>query len=114
MRYLIFRLWSALIGAIMITLSLVLQMLLFVIISSITIPMFLPQLSPIVSFVGLLLLFNSVSCYEYFRKRRVVTLGNSIHKLAGLVQPDSRRASMAFYLVPRGLDRIFTGTEFTG
>ena len=114
MRYLLFRLWSALVGVIMIVLSLFLQLLLFLIFGVITIPMFLPQLNPLISLAGLFILFNGVSCYEYFRKRRVVILGNSVHKLAGLVTPDSSHASMAFYLVPRGLDRIFTGTEYTG
>jgi cellulose synthase/poly-beta-1,6-N-acetylglucosamine synthase-like glycosyltransferase len=114
MRYFLFRFWSAIIGIFMIALSLFLQILLFLIIGIITIPMFLPQLNPLISFAALLILFNGVSCYEYFRKRRVVTLGNPVHKLAGMVTPDSSHVSMAFYLVPRGLDRVFTGTEFTG
>lgn len=113
-RYLLFRLWSALLGIIMIALSLFLQSLLFLIIGLITIPMFLPQLNPLISFAGLFILFNGISCYEYYRKRRVVTLRNSVHKLAGMVMPDSSHASMALYLVPRGVDLIFTGTEYTG
>ena len=114
MLFLLTRLWSIVVGLIMIAISLVLQLLIFMILGLITIPMALPNLDPRISILGLLVLFNGVSCYEYFRKRRVVTLGNTVHKLAGLVKPDSSHASMAFFLVPRGLDRIITGREFLG
>jgi hypothetical protein len=44
---------------------------------------------------------------------RVVMLGGRIDQLKGLVRPDSGHVSMAFFLVPRGIDRIVTGRELT-
>jgi hypothetical protein len=114
MLFLLRRLWDIVVGSSMIVLSLFFQLLLLLIICTITIPMFFPSLSPIVSLPALLILFNGISCYEYFRRRRVVTLNNTIHKFKGLVRPDSRHAAMAIFLVPRGIDRILTGSEFTG
>ncbi len=114
MRAILSRVWSVIVGTFMIAVSLVFQLLLLVIPCLITIPIVLPNLDPRISVLGLLALFNGVSCYEYFRKRRVVTLGNTVHKLAGLVKPDSSHGSMAVFLVPRGIDRIMTGREFTG
>jgi hypothetical protein len=107
------RLWSIVVGLVMIALSLFLQLLIFLIIGLITIPMFLPRLNPFVAIVGLLLVFNGVSCFEYFWRRRVVGLGNTIHRLEGMVKPDSSHVSMALFLVPRGIDRIITGRELT-
>jgi hypothetical protein len=114
MRALLLRFWSVVVGIVMIAISLVLQLLIFIILGAVTIPMVFPNLDPRISVLSLLVLFNGVSCYEYFRKRRVVTLGNTVHKLAGLVKPDSSHTSMAFFLVPRGIDRIITGREFMG
>ena len=34
-----------------------------------------------------------------------------IFLLIGMVKPDSSHVSMAFFLVPRGIDRILTGRE---
>jgi hypothetical protein len=42
-----------------------------------------------------------------------VMLGGRIDQLKGLVRPDSGHVSMAFFLVPRGIDRIVTGRELT-
>src|SRR4051794_6817803 len=91
------RLWSVVVGLIMISLSLFLQLLIFMIIGGITIPMLLPTLNPRISVLALLILFNGVSCYEYFRRRKVVVLGNAVQKLKGLVKPDSGHVSMAFF-----------------
>jgi len=76
--------------------------------------MALPSLDGRISMLALLVLFNGVSCCEYFRKRRVVTLRGSVDKLAGVVKPGSSDYSMAFFLVPRGVDRINTGRELSG
>jgi hypothetical protein len=109
------RLWGILVGVVMIALSLLIQFLLFIIIAVIVVPLVLPRVDPWISVLALMILINSVSCYEYFRKRRVVTLGSStVHKLAGVVRPTSGHAVMAFFLVPRGIDRIIRGREFTG
>ena len=107
------KVWSVVVGVFMIVLSLFVQLNLFIIPCVAIIPSFLPSLDPRVSMPGLLILFNMVSCYEYFCKRRVVTLGGAVNKLAGLVKPDSGHLSMVFFLVPRGIDRIITGRELT-
>lgn len=59
-------------------------------------------------------LFNGLACWEYFRKRRhasVIDGESQIVRLA--VGPDSGHLTGAIFLVPRGIDRIFTGTELT-
>ena len=114
MLHVLFRLWGVVVGIVMIALSLVTQLLIFLIIAGIAIPMALPQLNPGISLAALLVLFNGVSCYEYFRLRRVVTVRDTVGKLAGLVRPNAESASMAFFLVPRGIDRILTGREYAG
>ena len=114
MLYLLGRVWSAGVGLVMIAASLILQLLLFVLLAVAAIRPVLPDLDPRIAVAALLVLFNGVACFEYFRRRRVVGLGNAVHKLAGLVRPDSSHASMAIFLVPRGIDRIVTGRERAG
>jgi hypothetical protein len=97
----------------MISLSLLVQLPIFMILGSIVVPFVLPSLNPWTSILALFVIFNGVSCYEYFRKRRVVTLGGAVHKLSGLVQPRFSHLSMVFFLVPRGIDRTITGRELT-
>ena len=105
------RFWSVLVGLLMVAVSLSLQFCVFLILSGVVIPMLLTKLDPRMSFIGLLLLFNGVSCLENFRQRKCVGLGNWVHKLQGFATTDSRHISMGIFLLPRGLDRIFTGRE---
>ncbi len=98
----------------MIVLSLLAQLAIFLPLASILTPLVLPEVNPWYGVLALYVLVNSVSCYEYFRKRRVVAMRSTVHKLAGLVRPTTSHAVMAFFLVPRGIDRIVTGREFTG
>ena len=106
MRALLSRLWGIVIGVMMIALSLLAQLLIFMVIGTILTAAFLPRLDPWIAIFGLLALFNAVACYEYFRRRRVATLGGTVHKLAGLIRPNSGHTSMVIFLVPRGIDRI--------
>ncbi len=114
MRTLLWRLWGIFVGAVMIVLSLLAQLVIFLPLASILTPLVLPAVNPWYGVLALYVLVNSVSCYEYFRKRRVVAMRSTVHKLAGLVRPTTSHAVMAFFLVPRGIDRILTGREFTG
>ncbi len=97
----------------MIALSLFLQSLIFLLIAGICIPQLLPKLDARISFLSLVFLFNSVSCYEYFRKRKVVILKSKIEALSVIHMPSSEHVSMAFFLIPRGIDCILTGRELT-
>ena len=45
--------------------------------TAIVIPHVLPKADLWLSILVLMVLINSISCYEYFRKRRVVTLGHT-------------------------------------
>jgi hypothetical protein len=108
------RLWGIVIGIMMIALSLLAQLLIFMVIGTILTAAFLRSLDPWIAIFGLLVLFNGVACYEYFRRRRVATLGGSVHKLAGLVRRDSGHYAMVIFLVLRGIDRIITGRELKG
>lgn len=113
-RVVFWRIWSALVGLLMIALSLIMQMLVFLIIGMFTVPQFLPQLDPRITILALLLLFNGVSCFEYFRKKRVVKLESTVQALGVIAGANSAHASMAVFLVPRGIDRILTGRELGG
>jgi hypothetical protein len=114
MRTLLWRVWSVCVGIVMISLSLLVQLPIFMILGSIVVPLVLPKVNPWTSILALFVIFNGVSCYEYFFKRRVATLGGAVHKLAGVVQPRSSHLPMVFFLVPRGIDRIVMGRELTG
>jgi hypothetical protein len=115
MLALLSRLWGVVVGIVMIALSLLVQLPLVMMFTAIVIPHVLPKADLWVSILVLMVLINSISCYEYFRKRRVVTLGRStVHKLAGVIRPRTSHAVMAFFLVPRGIDRIITGRENMG
>jgi hypothetical protein len=114
MRWLLFRLWSAVVGIIMISLSLLVQLPIFMMLSAILVPLVLPNANLWAGILAFFVLFNGVCFFEYFRKRRVATLGGAVHKLAGLVQPRSSHLLMVLFLVPRGIDRIVTGRELTG
>jgi hypothetical protein len=105
------RLWSVIIGLVMISLSLIFQLLFIMLIAGIAVPEVLPQLDPRITFVVLFVLFNGVSLCEYFRRRRVVTFRNPDRTLGN---PDSWHTSMAIFLLPRGIDRIINGRELTG
>jgi hypothetical protein len=65
---------------------------------------------------GLFLLFNGISLYEYFVKRRVKrlgtpSLGSGVDALKATVAADSGHVSMIMFLLPRGIDRIISGKE---
>lgn len=105
------RLLSVVAGLVMIVLSLIVQLLIFTILGLITVPMVLPGLDPRASVLALLFLYNGASCYEYFRRRKVVGLRGRLHALEGLVMPGAGHVSMAIFLVPRGVERIATGRE---
>ena len=113
MLHLLRRIWGVGVGLVMIAASLLLQLLLFLVLA-VGLSLQLPGLDLRLPVVALLVLFNGVACFEYFRRGRVVGLRGTVHKLAGLVQPESSHVSMAIFLVPRGIDRILTGRERTG
>ncbi len=114
MRWLLFRLWSVVVGLIMISLSLLVQLPIFMMLSAILVPLVLPNANLWYGILAFFILFNGVCFYEYFRKRRVATLGGAVHKLAGVIQPRSSHLVMVLFLVPRGIDRIVMGRELTG
>jgi hypothetical protein len=114
MRTLFWRLWSVFVGFVMIILSLLAQLAIFLPLASILTPLVLPKVNVWYAILALYVLVNSVSCYEYFCKRRVVVMRSKVHQLSALVRPRTSHAVMAFFLVPRGIDRIVTGREFTG
>ena len=69
-----------------------------------------------VLFIGAFLLFNGISIYEYFVKKRVAKLGSGsvrevIDGLRAVVAADSQHLSMIIFLLPRGIDRILNGKE---
>jgi hypothetical protein len=114
MRTLFWRLWSVFVGTLMIVLSLLAQLAIFLPLASILTPLVFPKINPWYGVLALYVLVNCVSCYEYFRKRRVVVMRSKVLQLSALVRPRTSHAVMAFFLVPRGIDRIITGREFTG
>ena len=75
MRWLLFRLWSVVRRHLMISLSLLVQLPIFMMLSAILVPLVLPNVNLWAGILAFFVLFNGVSCYEYFRKRRVATLG---------------------------------------
>ncbi len=114
MRWLFSRLWSVCVGILMISLSLLVQLPIFMMLSAIVVPLILPNVNLWTAILAFFVTFNGVSCFEYFIRRRVATLGGGVHKLAGVVQPRSSHLPMVLFLVPRGIDRIVTGRELTG
>ncbi|MCE9547750.1 MAG: hypothetical protein K8T25_19945 [Planctomycetia bacterium] len=118
--WIIRRLWDTFVGLLMIALSLLLQLLLFMLFSMSVVPMLAKwcgasdrvcDLAELIAFYSLFVLFNGVSCFEYFRRRKVATLYDSQGRLQTAHVGDVAQVSMAIFLVPRGLQRIFAGSE---
>ena len=117
------RLWDVIVGAVMITLSLIVQLFLHFPLAVSMVALWYPYEIPEEAedlvpkiVVGLALVFNGIACFEYFRRKRQATLGGrglrpGVHALKAIAAPDSGHISWAIFLVPRGLDRVLFGKE---
>lgn len=62
--------------------------------------------------VFFVLLVNGLACYEYFRLKRTVSLAASgVHAAKAMVSPDSKQVAGFIFLVPRGLDQAIWGRD---
>ena len=58
--------------------------------------------------IGLLIIFNAVTFYEYFKLGRAA----GVYTHSGQTLPTlDNGAVLAFFMIPRGIDRIVTGSE---
>ena len=98
------RIWDVLVGTLMIALSAAFQLLFYVLLCFPAFAIidwlgFDPK-GPWVQWAcigGFAIIFNSISCFDYFRRR---VANNGLGDDASM-----------FFLVPRGIDRIFFGVD---
>jgi len=63
---------------------------------------------------GLLVAFNAIAFYEYFRKRRMASITRSgVHGLEAIVEPDSAHVAGILFMIPRAVDVILRGKDLT-
>ena len=117
------RMWDVMIGSMMILLSLAVQLLFYVFLSfpayAVLEAFHLPTEGPVIQWaiIGFYaVVFNGIACFEYFRRRKLATLGTatvrkSIHAFKAVASPDSKHIAWSIFLVPRGIDRIAFGRE---
>lgn len=62
--------------------------------------------------IGLVLIFNGIAFWEYFRRRRMAHMGRPVRAVAdAVVGVSSTTVAHIIFLIPRAIDRIFTGRE---
>ena len=116
------RIWNGFLGLVMICSSLMIQAGVFILFGGIAIPSALNQagvriggsgLVEMMIVLGLFLLYNGVSCFDYFRRNRMVTRIDGPGDARKILVKGFGTTDLvlALYLVPRGMDRIATGMD---